>query len=128
MNYRAFLQWLLSHADLIPQLFKLATDVFSAPTLLDKWNSLKSIGNLLVPVLDDMPTEIVTTSEVTLTAMEEADLAAEIEELELAIVGELQHRGSACGKMTALAWDGSKLKKLFEVVQLVLPLLLSLKG
>lgn len=101
ISYVIWLRWLLGHLGSVQQLIALASAVVSAADLPSKWQALKDLGDVLVPILDDFPT--VEPAAMSITAL--ADAQAELK---------------------AAGVDLEQLEKLFPVFEMLLPILLKL--
>lgn len=58
----ALLNWLESHSAQLPQLLSDLEAVFAAGNLVDFWTALKTAGDLVVPWLEDFPTDPASAS------------------------------------------------------------------
>ena len=111
MNYGTFLRWALSHLSLLGDLLPLIT-ALATGTFAERWEALKKIGDLLVPVAETFPT--VST----------ATVADEVE-LEANLVTALNDQPHAAG-IDFSKWDGHRLKAIWAVLGPLLPLLIQL--
>ncbi len=117
ISYLQFLQALLPYAMLIPDLLSLAEQIVSAATVADKWAAIKSLGDSLLPILGSL-IDLKPTTALDVKP-EEAVAAAELA-LSQAIA-------SSHGQdITVCAFDGSRFKKLFEIIGPLLPVLVTL--
>ena len=111
INYRKFLQILLGNLDKLDDLMALASEFAAAPTLAARWDVIYQIGKLFLAM--DIPEgEISTFADLDIAALEDK------------IQCELATKG-----YTAQAWDGTRLRKLFDnllpVLIQILPVLIA---
>lgn len=128
MNYLAFLKLLAANAALLPRLFELTREIFAAPTFGEKWAVIVKIGDLLLPAIEQMPGGVVSKDVATMSDDELRDYNAEVSDVERDVLAKLQEQAAADASLHAQAWDGARLKKIWGVVEYLLPLLLSMKG
>lgn len=112
ITYRNFLRIILGNLDKLDDLMALASELVAAGTIAEKWEVIYQIGKLLLAM--DIP----ELSPITTFA----DL--DVKELESQIQNELAGKGYA-----AQAWDGTRLRRLFDsvlpVLIQILPILLA---
>lgn len=126
MKYLAFLELLAANLGLVKPLFDLAQTFFAAPTWKARWEAIKAIGDVLVPVIDKDPGLVVTTGDVAVMSAEaQAEYDAKVLEIEQLICAEMAYQPAGPSEVTAQAWDGSKLRKIFAMIEVLLPLLLA---
>lgn len=112
MDYRQFLMFFLAHLNLLPLLAAAVEKIVAATGAVAKWDAIKSLGDILAPVIEELMWPAVAATET------EA-------ELEGKIVAGLAAMPQAAG-VEPLAWDGSRLRTIFKVVGPLLPILLQL--
>ena len=126
ISYIQFLKALLPYAMLVPDLLALAEQILSAPTLADKWAAIKSLGDSLLPILGDMldvkPISALDAKSEGAPASAAVELKPEELEAELSRAIATAHGED----FTACAFDGSRFKKLFEIIGPLLPVLIEL--
>ncbi len=112
-NYRQFLKWCLANVGMVTDLANLVQAFAAAPGWQSRWDILHEIGNLLLkskPV--DVPTEEGGVSAFAFS--DEAKLEAEL------------NARLAEGGYSVQAWDGHRIRKIWDTLQPFLPILLQL--
>lgn len=104
ISYANFLKFLVGNLDKLDDLMQLAADFASAVTLEARWEIIYEIGKLFLAAKE-------TADQDAVTAFQADDIAA----LESQINAKLAETGYA-----AQAWDGTRLRKLFDTLLPVL--------
>lgn len=117
LSYGRFLKILLGNLELVPVIVTAVSRLTSAPTALAKWDEgIHPLGQIVAGDVDEfLAPEAAALDEVHVTS------------LECELCERLNGQPTAAG-VSAAAWDGSRLKKLFGALVTYLPLLLQLVG
>lgn len=111
INYRFFLKFLYANLEKLDDLMALAAEFAGAATMQARWEAIKKIGDLFASAKEPEDDAIAAFQTETDEALEAKVLAA------------MQASGNG---YSAQAWDGSRLRRIWDTIQPFLPILIGL--
>lgn len=109
LTYRDFLRWCLANIQLVPQLVKLLTSLGSSRDVAANWEIIKQIGDLFLASINPGDSGY------------SPFYVDDVDTLEAELIQHLSVNG-----MSVQAWDGTRIRKIWEGIQPLLPILLQL--
>ena len=77
MNYATFLSWVLSNLGEVKTLIDLAKPILDAPTVREKWEASKALGDKLLSLFESFPPITVAENEYTASSL--AQMESDVE-------------------------------------------------